>query len=111
MKKETEAGFLKAVIAFANLRGYKVAHFRPGRVADKGGGQTWRTAVSGQGKGFPDLVMVNPVKEHMVVAELKVGRGKTSPDQNEWLEHFERVCDDVYVWRPSDWPLIEKVLS
>src|SRR5215813_9770420 len=34
----------------------------------------WRTAVSGDGAGFPDLLLVRA--ERLVVAELKVGRGQ-----------------------------------
>lgn len=106
MTKETEEGFLQAVMAFAKLNGWRSAHFRPAKTA-KG----WRTAVGGEGKGFPDLVMIHPALQKMVVAELKVGRNTTTHDQDVWLDHFKEVCDDVYVWRPTDWPTIQKVLS
>src|SRR5262245_27573014 len=64
---ESEAGFMRTVIQLAQVCGWRVAHFRPARTA-----HGWRTAVRGEGKGFPDLLLVRG--EELLVAELKVGR-------------------------------------
>ena len=103
LPKITEAEFLSQVLELAKLRGWRSAHFRPARTATG-----WRTAVSGDGKGFPDLVLIRD--DILIVVELKVGRGKTTPEQDGWLSAFELVAS-VYVWTPDDWATIERVLS
>src|SRR5437763_860370 len=64
----TEAAFTRQVIALARLRGWRAAHFRPGRTA-----RGWRTPVQGEGVGFLDLVLV---RGRVVWAELKSARGR-----------------------------------
>lgn len=61
--------------------------------------------------GFPDLTLVRDGR--LVFAELKTERGKTTPEQDAWLEDLglvevntsdHRGYSDVavYLWRPSD---------
>jgi hypothetical protein len=101
----TEVEFLRQVIGLAQLFGWRVAHFRPAQT--KTG--RWITAVQGDGKGFPDLVLVR--KGRIVIAELKVGKNRTTPDQQKWLAAFREVQGvAVYEWRPCDWGEIESVL-
>lgn len=66
--------------------------------------------------GFPDLTLVRGGV--LVFAELKTERGKTTPEQDAWLEDLGLVADraaaqdptgvpvplivDVHLWRPSD---------
>ncbi len=105
----TEAEFQQQVLDLAKLRGWLRAHFRPGRT--KSG---WRTAVSGDGAGFPDLVLVRPPR--LVFAELKRNGGKVSHDQLVWLTELGR-CQvpngtvETHLWRPSDWDSIVRVLE
>jgi len=99
----TEAEFTAQVIAFARLHGWRVAHFRAARTA-KG----WRTPVQGDGKGFPDLILVSKC---VIVAELKVGSNKPTAEQDAWLWAFTLAGVPAYIWRPSDWDEIELVLG
>jgi len=99
----TEAEFLSQVIQLARLYHWRVSHFRPGRTA-RGG---WRTAVQGDA-GFPDLVLV---RERVVMAELKVGRNKTTPEQDAWLRAFNEAGVLAVVWRPEDWNEIREILE
>jgi VRR-NUC domain len=103
----TEAEWQRTVIEYAQLRKWRVAHFRPARTE-----QGWRTPVQADGAGFPDLVMVRAGV--IVVAELKSERGRLSSTQSEWLEAFRDAQAwselGVYVWRPSSWPEVERVL-
>lgn len=109
--KLTEAAFTDMVINLALLRGWKrILHVRPARTA-----RGWRTTVQGSGVGFPDIVAIRmPPGEPgtLLVAELKVGRNKTTPDQDVWLDAFRSIPGAlVFVWRPENWNEIERVLE
>lgn len=104
----TEAEFTDQVLTLAKLTGWRTAHFRPAMTASG-----WRTAVQGDGKGFPDLVLVRPPR--VIVAELKrTERDKPTPEQLAWLESFGGIAIiEVYVWRATsaeDWATIQRVL-
>ena len=104
--KITEEEFTNQVLEMARLRGWRSAHFRPART--KTG---WKTAVAGDGKGFPDLFLVRRKTGHKLVAELKVPPNKCSPEQEEWLADFEAVGIPAYTWTPADFDEIERVLE
>lgn len=72
--------------------------------------------------GFPDLVLVRGTR--IIFAELKSERGRVSSEQQTWLDALGTVAADlvgpalpptapvlVRVWRPTDWPEIEAVLT
>lgn len=101
----TEAEFTRQVIQYAQLHGWRVAHFRPGMTR----AGNWVTPVQGDGKGWPDLFLVR--KHSIVVAELKVGRRDTTPEQDAWLADLENAGCAAHVWRPTDWREIEDVLG
>lgn len=59
--------------------------------------------------GYPDLTMV---RERVVFAELKVGKGRVTAAQTRWLERLQRAGAEAYVWRgPQDWPLVRAALK
>ena len=97
--KQTEAQFLKAVIEYAQLHKWRVFHARPARTA-KG----WRTATQGD-NGFPDCVFCR--EGVAIFAELKTEAGRLTAMQGAWLYNLP----NAYLWRPKDWPEIEKVLK
>ena len=100
----TESELQKIVIDMAHLFRWRVAHFRPARVM-RGGEETWRTPVSADGAGFPDLVLA---RDGVVLfRELKTAKGIVSDDQHEWLQ-----ATGGKVWRPRhlDTGLIEEIL-
>lgn len=101
----SEKEFTSQVIEYAHHMGWRVAHFRPARTA-KG----WRTPVQGDGKGWPDLFLVRDYR--LVAAELKVGRNKPTAEQERWLAALAAGGQvETFVWRPKDWPEIERVLG
>lgn len=99
-----EAAFQRQVMQLAKLKGWRCAHFRTSLT--KAG--NWVTAVAGEGKGFPDLILV---RERVIVAELKAGKNKPTPEQKQWLQAFERAGIPAYTWWPHEWDEIEQVLS
>lgn len=90
----TEREFTAQVIELAHMYGWLVAHFRPARMADG----SWRTPLQGDGKGFPDLVLVKPGR--LIFAELKTDDGVVEPMQKRWLDTLRTTEVDVHVWRP-----------
>jgi hypothetical protein len=113
--KQTEKQFQAAVVEYAELNGWLIYHTYDSRRSNP---------------GFPDLVMVHrgegeavPRRCRLVFAELKTERGRTSLAQAVWLEALGRIAAvggacinwtpklQVYLWRPSSWPEIEKVLA
>ena len=98
--KISEKDFQKAVIEYAELRQWMVYH-----VANVKGQLRSKT-----GKGFPDLCMAR--RGWCVFAELKSERGKLKDEQKEWIAALparEGVVEK-FVWRPSDWDEIVRVL-
>ncbi len=69
----------------------------------------WLTAVSGDGVGWPDAVLLRA--NRLVVAELKTKRNKPTPEQDNWLLAFRNVGAEVHVWKPADWNEIVEVLA
>jgi VRR-NUC domain len=92
----SEAELQSAVIELAQMLKWRVMHQRPG-LTQSG---HWRTATQGDGKGWPDLVLV---RDRVLYRELKSARGTLSVEQQDWIKALKRAGADVDVWRPSDW--------
>ena len=92
----TETAFLSQVRQLATLMGYKVYHTRFSIKSDP---------------GFPDLVLAKPRKP-VIFAELKREDGLLTSSQLQWLGIL-KICKGclVFVWRPSDWDSIERILK
>lgn len=67
---------------------------------------TWTSIHSP--KGFPDLVLV---RERVIFAELKTEKGKITPNQQEWIDALRKANQEVYLWRPSDFDEIARILQ
>lgn len=94
IKRETEESFQRTVVDFAKLHRWLVYHTLTSR---------------GSQPGFPDLVLTR--NEVCIVAELKVGRNKTTATQERWLAAFTACGVPAYRWRPADWSEIQRVLG
>ena len=92
----SEAQLQSAIVELAHALGYRAAHFRPS-LTSKG----WRTPVSADGKGFPDLNLVK--KGRVVYIECKSEKGKQSPEQIEWELAIRTSGAEYFLFRPSDW--------
>jgi hypothetical protein len=100
-----EASFQAVVVDVARLARWKVAHFRAARTS-KG----WRTPVTADGAGWPDLVLVRPPR--IIFAELKSETGELRPRQAEWLEVLRLLPQvEVRLWRPAHWDALVEDLT
>ena len=59
--------------------------------------------------GFPDLVLCR--SDRLVMAEVKTENGKLTKKQAEWLNTLRKSGTEAYLWRPSDMPLIARILA
>lgn len=59
--------------------------------------------------GFPDLCAVRGGR--LIFAELKKELGRTSGAQDEWIDSLRTAGQEVYVWRPSDLPVLSGILG
>lgn len=94
----------QTIIEYAHIKGWRIAHFRPA-LTKKG----WRTPVSGDGEGFPDLIMVRPPR--VVVFECKSEKEKVTTKQVAWLGMFRECGLLSRVVRPHNWNDIVKWLE
>lgn len=100
----TERELTDQMIALARLTGWRSFHVRQARTKE-----SWRTPVQGDGKGFPDLLLLRGGS--MIVAELKVGKNALTYEQEAWLGAFQQVEEvRAYTWRDEDWNKVEKTL-
>jgi len=58
--------------------------------------------------GFPDLCLVRG--DRLIFAELKTQRGRLTAAQTAWLDKLRATHAEVYVWRPSDLPVVAAIL-
>jgi len=91
----TEQELLDNVIELGHLFGWRIAHFRPAMTK-----RGWRTPVSADGRGFPDLVLA---RDRVLFVELKSHRGSVGEHQADWHTALDGADAEVHVWRPEQW--------
>lgn len=92
----------KQVMQLAKLFRWRVAHFRA--VLTKHG---WQVPVAADGQGWPDLCLV---RDRVIYAELKTGRGKLEPEQVAWRDALLAAGQEWYEWRPEHLDDIARIL-
>ena len=102
MQEMTEAQFLAKVKSIASIYGWELHHSTP--MLTKQG--KWLTSGSA---GFPDLVLAHRTRG-LIFAELKTRKGKTSPEQANWILRLQPHAE-CYVWRPDNFDAIIKRLA
>lgn len=105
---ETEAEFQTRVVQLATLYGWAHMHVIAA-MADNYG--RWRTPTIGTlGRGWPDLTMVHRRTGRLIFAELKAEKGKLTVEQMDVLDLLRSTAAEVYVWRPSDFDELQRIL-
>ena len=94
---ETESEFKSEVIHVASTIGWDCYS-----VPDSG-----RATSS----GFLDLFLAHHAAGRVLIRELKVGRNKTTAEQDRWIETLTRAGYDAGVWRETDWERICRELG
>jgi hypothetical protein len=106
---QNETDFEIEVVDYAQDLGWKVMAVRRNVCVQRADGTTHRcTPWLYDGEGWVDLVLV---RNRVIHAELKSESGRASDKQVEWFDRLKKAGAEVYLWRPSDWPEIEKVLK
>lgn len=91
----SEKQFMSQVVELARLCHWAVYHTRDSR---------------GSTAGFPDLVLLRG--DQLVICEIKTMTGRLTTAQASWLSALRLVPGiSVFLWRPDDWPAIERVLT
>jgi hypothetical protein len=85
----SERSFHEGIVQLARLRQWRAFH-------------VYDAPVSG-----PDLTLVRG--RRLVFAELASAKGRVRPEQRE-PRRARSDRAEVHVWRPTDWPTIERVL-
>jgi hypothetical protein len=87
-----------------------------GEVARLGSWRKYHTFNSRRSAhGFPDLVLIRAPR--LIFAELKTESGKTTAEQDVWLEALRALegptkgLVQTYVWRPHDFDSIVETLT
>ena len=100
----SEREFQREVTELLTLLSWRWCHFR--------------TAIGYHGRyqtpldGYTGWVDIVAVKDRRVVfIELKSAKGKVTPAQQEWLDALRAAGQEVYVWRPEDWPQMAEILQ
>jgi hypothetical protein len=97
----SEGDLQRRIIDLAHVRRWRVVHIRP--LWQREGKMV--TAYEGD-KGLPDLILARGGR--VILAELKREKGAyPTPDQQLWLR---AAGPNGYLWRPSMWAEIVKVL-
>lgn len=94
LPRQSERSFQQQVYDAARMLGWRAYHTRDSR---------------GSTAGFPDLVLVR--RPRLLFAELKREGEQPTPEQAEWLDELWGCGCEAYVWRPSDWPTVQRVLG
>lgn len=96
---ESEADFQRTVTGLARRMGWAVFHTTQSTLVLADG----RKIGDRASKGFPDLVLV---REVVLFRELKTDKGRTSPEQVEWINRLEQAGANVAIWRPAQFDAV-----
>lgn len=59
--------------------------------------------------GIPDLIAVRDCR--LLFIELKTEQGRVRSEQRKWLIDLALTPAEVHLWKPSEWDLIERMLT
>lgn len=107
--KLSERDWQATVLQYAALRGWRAFHDNATNAPRRCSGCGAIRHLPRNAPGWPDLVLVR--RPDVLFVELKSDAGKVDDDQRSWLDDLLACGQRVYVWRPSDWTEVERVLG
>jgi len=97
----TEGQLQRRILDLAGWRRWRAVHIRP--LWQRDGKMV--TAYEGD-PGLPDLILARDGR--VILAEIKNATRAATKDQRAWLL---AAGPNGYLWRPADWPEIQRVLA
>lgn len=101
----SETTWQEQFIQLAQGYGWKHLHVR----RTIGRGKKWVTATNVS--GYPDLTLWNQRQKRIIFVELKSEKGVASSEQREVLGELRNSGQEVYILRPSELALAQKILA
>lgn len=98
MPERGEGGVQEQVTEIAEALGWRTMHINDRLYAIAAEHERW-DAMTGA-EDYPDLVMIRG--DRLVVVECKSEKERPTAGQREWLQAFEDVGAEVYIFRPVD---------
>ena len=110
-RRQSEAEWQQTVMVTLQLCGWWCFHIQPSVVrTNADGSRRYATAVTPQGRGFPDLIAVRGPR--LLLVECKTQRGVVSPEQRDWHQRLRLIPGvEVYVLRPSDADVLKEIAA
>lgn len=102
----SETDWSNWVAELAHIHHWAVAHWRPAQT-----NHGWRTACQYDAAGFPDLILVHPLRQLVLYRELKVGRNKLDEKQWQWRHWLTQAGADWDIWTPADRDEVVRILT
>jgi len=101
----TETDWQNWIVELAHIHHWAAAHFRPAQTM-----RGWRTPGQYDAAGFPDLVLVHPLRQLVLFRECKAGRGKLDDAQWRWRHWLTQAGADWDVWHPDNRADVVRIL-
>jgi hypothetical protein len=105
---QTERAWMGQVLAYARLMGWRAHHDNATNAPRRCSACGSLRRLPRNAPGMLDLILIR--RPRIVWVELKSQRGRLSDDQRCWLDDLRACGQEVYIWRPSDWPAVERIL-
>ena len=109
MNEHPETLFQRQIFDLARVTGWVWWHFHDSRREIVAGDGTRRLIGDTSAEGWVDLVLVGA--HGALFRELKTDKGTVSLGQLRCVLALHDAGENADVWRPRDWPLIERTLT
>ena len=106
--RQTERAFQASVTRYARLMGWRIFHDVATNAPRACRHCKHPLNLPRNPAGLPDLLLIR--RPRIVWAELKAQRTPVTDDQRAWLDELRACGQAAYLWRPSDWEEVERVL-